>query len=152
MIDRKARSFVAAALLVVAALGFAPFASAEYGSINHTTATQVITAQAIVASGTFTQGQAGSNTRPFTALPKTVNQSAAFRGVGTSPNYKVELLITLDGTNYVKPEVGGDLGTYTDSNWHIVPLAAPVSIGHEFKFTELGGANTVTADALEASQ
>lgn len=155
--ERIMRTLVLTAVCVAGiAFGVSiPRVHADYTSGTVTTnPTMTINAAVIAASGTFTQGvtAAAPITRPFTALPSTIAQSVAVQGTGTSPNYKVEMLVTLDGTNYVKPEVGGALGTFTDQNWHIIPLGVPLSVGHELKITELGGANTITITAWEASQ
>lgn len=133
-----------AVLCLVLALG--PAVRAEYNSITQTDVAPSWSTGVIAPSGTFTQ------TRAFTPLPRTVAQSVAVQGTGTSPNYKVEILVTLDGTNYVKPETGGDLGTFTDANWHIMAVSVPLSVAHKLKITELGGANSITVTALEASQ
>lgn len=148
MNDRKARSLIFASIVLVLgfALGNAPRVRAEYNAITQSDLSNVIHAQAVTASGTFTQ------TRAFTALPRTVAQSVQVQGTGTSPNYKVEILVSLDGITYTKPEIGGDLGTFTDANAHVVALYVPVSVGHKLKVTELGGANTVTIEAFELSQ
>ncbi len=117
-------------------------------AITHVDFKTVISAKLIAPSGTFTQ------VLPFTgdAIIRTVNQAVQVQGTGTSPNYKVELLVTLDGTNYAKPEIGGDLGTFTDANLHIIPLYSPVCTGNELKITELGSSNSITITAGELSQ
>jgi hypothetical protein len=105
-----------------------------------------IHAQTIAPGGSFTQ------VAPFRMLSNTVAQSVQIQGTGTSPNYKVEMLVTVDGTTYVKPEMGGDLGTFTDANAHIMTVSVPLSVGHKLKITELGGANSITIEAWERSQ
>lgn len=136
-----------AAVLTVLLLGLGTLVChAEYDGIKQTDAARTVNAEVIAASGTFTQ------TRAFTPLSRTVNQSVQVQGTGTGPNYKVEILVSIDGTTFVKPEVGGDLGTFTDQNAHIIPLGVPLSVAHKLKFTELGGANSITVTAWEASQ
>jgi hypothetical protein len=137
---------VAAFLLGLGGPGLPPPARAEYDSIRHTDPANVIHAQTITAGGTFTQ------TRAFEALEHTINQSVQVQGTGTSPNYKVEMLVTVDGTTYVKPETGGDLGTFTDQLSHVIAVVVPLSVGHKLKVTELGGANSITIEAWERSQ
>lgn len=137
-------AWLIAVLLLVSPAWFPPL-HAEYDGIRQTDVATIVNTQAITASGTYTS-------KAWTALPRTINQSAAVRGTGTSPNYKVEILISLDGENFVKPETGGDLGTFTDSNWHIMAISVPLSVAHKFYITELGGANTVTVTVKEASQ
>ena len=121
-------------------------ARADYSNITDVPIQNSIHAQTILAGGTYTQ------TRAFTALSKSVSQSVHVQGTGTSPNYKVEMLVTVNGTDYAKPEVGGDLGTFTDANVHIVAVATPLSVGHKLKITELGGVNSITIEAWERSQ
>jgi len=126
-------------------IGSAPALRAEYNNITGTDAGNIITAQVVTAGGTYTS-------RPFTGLGRGVTQTVQVQGTGTGPNYKVEMLVTIDGTIYTKPEVGGDLGTFTDQNNHIIPVAVPLSTGHELKITELGGANTITITGRELAQ
>jgi hypothetical protein len=146
------------AVLLVAAFvlglggGLPPPVRAEYDSIKQPDLANVIHAGVVTPSGTFTQ------TRAFTALHRTINQSVQVQGTGTSPNYKVEMLISLDhdpehqvaGT-FTKPETGGDLGTFTDQNAHVISVGVPLSVAHKLKITELGG-NQITIEAYELSQ
>lgn len=118
---------------------------AEYSNITQTDLSPVRTITAI-ASGTGTSVT-------FKPLAKSTTQSAMITGTGTAPNFKVELLVSLDGTTFVKPETGGDLGTFTDQLPHIVAINVPLSPGgHQFKVTELSGANAISVAAQEASQ
>jgi len=81
-----------------------------------------------------------------------VDQSALIQGAGTSPNFKVEALCSMDGVVFVKPEVGGDVGTFTDANPHFCVISIPLSPGGiKLKFTELGG-NALTAYSTVAGQ
>ena|SRR5687767_13826805 len=128
------------------ALAGRPVVHAEYDNIKQTDVGPVLTSPSTVASGTWTS-------RTFKPLPKTFTQSAVVQATGTSPNYKVEVLCSMDGVTFTKPEVGGDLGTFTDQNPHFVAIQTPLSPGgHQFKFTELGGVNSVVWTAQEASQ
>lgn len=123
--------------------------------------TDPATTVTITASGTYTQVD------PIASLPRTNTQTIMIRGTGTSPNYKVELLVSLDynpknpGVSnrvgggapvFVKPEVGGDLGTFTDSNWHIIPLASPLCVAHKLFITEMGASFSVQIVAHELTQ
>lgn len=145
--DRRARALVAAlvTLAIAALLVFAPLARADHSSINSIDVRTLWTANVIAASGTATTGA-------FTVLGRSENQSVFIRGVGTSPNFKIEALTTLDQTTYVKPETGGDVITITDQNWHHVALGIPVSVAVKFKATELGASNSVAVDIIPASQ
>lgn len=143
----KAEALTLAVVLVAAyCMSSTPIARADYSTITDVPVKNSIHAQTIVASGSYTQES------PFRSLSNTVAQSVHVQGTGTSPNYKVEILITVDGTNYAKPETGGDLGTFTDANVHIIAVNVPLSVGHKLKVTELGGANPITIEAWERSQ
>lgn len=146
-INRKARVLIGA---LVAAIGFAllaiaPAARGEHDNITGTNVKVFFAAQSVTAGGTATSVA-------YDALQKTNFQSVALRGVGTSPNFKLEALCTLDGVEYVKPETGGDLGTFTDENWHIVALSLPLCTGMKLKATELGSSNAVAVDAKMRTQ
>lgn len=157
MIDRKARTLAllsAPFVLGILYIFAAPFLNAEQNNITQTDVANVIHAVAIAPGGTLTQARA------FTSLHKTVAQTAQFQCTGTNPHYKVELLVMIDtplpegartGT-FVKPELGGDLGTFSDQNPHIVPLFGPLCLAHKLRITELDGVNWLTAEAYEASQ
>ena len=133
-------------IALVLAVLLTPHIHAEYDNIRQTDVGPVLTSTSVAASGTFTF-------RTFKPLPKTTAQSAVVQATGTSPNYKVEVLCSMDGITFTKPEVGGDLGTFTDENPHFVPIQTPLSPGgHQLKFTELGGANSVVWTQQEASQ
>lgn len=135
----------------ILSLAFTPaFLQAENPQLTNVDLVNVIHAKTIAASGTLTSGVT-AGTKSFKPLRKTVFQSGQVQGTGTSPNYKVELLVSLDGVNFVKPEVGGDVGTFTDQNLHIFAIGVPLSVEHQFKVTELGGANSITIEASELS-
>jgi hypothetical protein len=123
-----------------------PVVRADYNTITDATLAHTIETVTITAGGSYTQ------VRPFVSLPSTVAQSVQVQGTGTSPNYKVEMLVSVNGVTYVKPETGGDLGTFTDANAHIMAVHVPLSVGHKLKITELGGANSITIEAWERSQ
>jgi hypothetical protein len=131
-----------------------PVLHAEYSTIKQVDVQAPKSTGTIAASGTY----ALPVFQPFkdassAGLTKTINQSAAIQGTGTSPNFKVEVLCSFDGITFVKPDVGGDLGTFTDENLHIVPISTPLSPGgHRLKVNELGGANSIVVVAQEASQ
>lgn len=118
---------------------------AEYDNIKQTDLSPVRTI-------TATAGATGTSAT-FKPLARSTTQSAMITGTGTSPNFKVELLVSLDEATFVKPETGGDLGTFTDQLPHIVAISVPLSPGgHQFKVTELGGVNPISVAAQEASQ
>lgn len=102
--------------------------------------------QVIAPSGVYTQ------VLSFKALEKTKYQAVQIQGTGTSPNFKVELLCSIDGITFTKPEVGGDVGTFTDANVHFCPLWGPLCREHKLRITELGGANSISIEAYEGSQ
>jgi hypothetical protein len=136
-------------------LAFSPLLRAEYNNITQTDVSSVQTSPSTAASGTWTSRtiMAKRPDNPTTGLSRTFTQSAVVQAAGTSPNYKVEVLCSMDGITFVKPEVGGDLGTFTDTNPHFVPVQTPLSPGgHRFKFTELGGVNSAVWTVQEASQ
>ena len=143
MIDRKARAWIGALamMLIVSLIAATPAARGEYNNISSIDLATMFTAESISASGTATS-------KAFTGLGKTTTHSVQLRGVGTAPNFKLEALCTLDGTNFVKPETGGDIGTFTDQNDHIAVLQLPLCVGLKLKATELGGANSVAVDAI----
>lgn len=147
MLDRKTLLRALAVALVVA-LGpwGAPLLHAEYSNIKFTDLFRSINSQTIAAGESFTQVPA------YTALGQTINHAVQIKGTGTLPHYKVEMLVTLDGTRYVKPEVGGDLGEFDDEDYHIIAVSTPVCVGHKLKVTELSTSNPITIDAWERSQ
>jgi hypothetical protein len=147
VINRKARAgigVIAAVFLAFALL--MPFtATASYDNITGVDFTTKFNAQSISASGSAT-------TTSYGILGNTNNQSIQYRGVGTSPNFKVEVLCSLDGTNFVVPEIGGVVNpACTDQNWHVAPLYIPLSKAIQIKITELGG-NALASDVKLASQ
>jgi hypothetical protein len=148
-------AIVVVVLLVLGAvIGHAPVLHAEYSTIKQTDVGAAKSSGTIAASGTYTFPVFMPFQNASSAgLAKTITQSAAIQGTGTSPNFKVEVLCSFDGTTFVKPDVGGDLGTFTDANLHIVPIQTPLSPGgHKLKVTELGGANSITVVTQEAAQ
>lgn len=138
-------AFAAAFVVLCAAIGYAPILQAEQENVRQIDVALLIDAQTIAPSGTYTS-------KPFKSLPKTTNHSVQVKGTGTAPNYKVEILCMLDGNTFVKPETGGDLGTFTDTNAHIIAVGVPVCLQYELKITELGGANSITITAYGVSQ
>lgn len=154
----KIKSVGLAALFLVAlwgVLGFPGVLHAEYNNITLTDVGPVKTSTLVAASGTYTfpTFMAKRPDNPATGLSRHVTQSAVVQATGTSPNYKVEVLCSMDGITFTKPETGGDLGTFTDELPHFVAIQTPLSPGgHRLKFTELGAANSVTWTSQEASQ
>lgn len=147
--------FLAITVLVLGLLiGQVPRVHAEYDNIRQADVGRAWSTGTVAPSGTFTQTTAFlPQTTSSPGLGRAVNMSAAIQGTGTSPNFKVEVLCSFDGSTFVKPDVGGDLGTFTDANLHIVPIQSPLSPGgHKLKVTELGGANSITVVLQEAAQ
>ena len=108
--------------------------------------TRMFTAEAVGASGTKT-------TAAYGELILSENQSIAWRGVGTSPNFKVEVLCSLDGVNYVIPATGGTVSAATtDQNWHVAFLAMPLCRSIKIQITNLNAVNTLAVDVILASQ
>lgn len=105
----------------------------------------MFTAQTIAASGNATSAS-------FSAIGQSTHMSLQFRNTGTSASFKLEVLCSLDEVNYVKPETGGDLGTFSDGNFHVVAVSPPFCKQVRFKCTELGGVNPVILDATACSQ
>lgn len=97
----------------------------------------------------------------FRALEKTTNQSVLIQASGSSPNYLVQLLETLDRdvftspltVLFVKPEIGGDLYTFTDALPHLFSLYGPACLGQKIRCVgQGGGAVNGNITALELSQ
>lgn len=146
-------------LLVFLLLGHAVSAWAAHSSIAHTDvkvmAALVITAGNTGTTAVFLRGQdaTSSDLLARSGLGLATDISALVQGAGTSPNYKVEALCSMDGITFVKPETGGDLGTFTDSAAHFVVISVPLSPGGiKLKFTELGLSNQLTASSTLAGQ
>lgn len=115
-------------------------------SVGPIDAVRLFTAEPITVGGTATSVAYGE-------FASSKNQVIAYRGVGTSPNFKVEALCSLDGVNYVVPAQGGTISAATtDQNWHISAMFTPLPRGVKIKITELSGANTVAADVIIGCQ
>lgn len=85
-------------------------------------------------------------------LGKATDISALVQSSG-SQNYKVEVLSSMDGVVFTKPETGGDLGTFLDNSPHFVYISPPLSPGGiKLRFTELGGSTALTASSTLAGQ
>lgn len=138
------RIFRAAGLLAVLLLALLAPTWASDANVRTDTKT-LFAAQTIAASGNATSAA-------FTAIGQSKDVSIQFRNTGTSPNYKLEVLCSLDETNFVKPETGGDIGTFTDQNFHIAAISVPFCKQLKIKVTELGGANSAVIDATICSQ
>lgn len=159
--SREGRVLWSLVAVLLAALWFLPSPSvrAESKEVAHTDvhniAHQVVVGASQVGySNKFLAiRQNASSDVVAQGLGLSITQSVLVQGTGTSPNYKVEILCSMDGITFVKPEQGGDLGTFTDSNPHFIAVATPLSPGgHRLQFTEMGGANSITIEASEASQ
>lgn len=105
---------------------------------------------ALWSANTITTGTSDT-TAAFTALGSSKSQSLQFRGVGTAPNYHVYIWTTLDGSNFVQPETGGDLGSFTDQNYHHAAIQVPLSTKLKVHILN-NSANSVACDALVGSQ
>ena len=145
--DKRAQTWTGPFIFMLLGLllAFAPLVRGDHTNIAGTDAKICFTGYTIAASGTATSTS-------FVGLSKSNFQSIQLRGVGTSPNFKCEIVATCDSANYVKPETGGDIGTFTDSNYHIISVGIPLCSGLRLKFTELGGVNPVDVDAILISQ
>lgn len=144
-----------AALMVLGVLSWRAPIHANYNNITQTDILPPTSTGSISASGSFTQTRAFlpqvNNGSP--GLGRAVSLSASFQAAGTSPNYRVEVLCSLDGTNFAKPTVGGDLGDFTGTDLQIAPINCPLSPGGiKLKFTEIGASNAVTITFQEAAQ
>ncbi len=98
---------------------------------------------------------------PFRALERSQNQTVLIQASGASPNYSVELLVTLDRAvftapatvTFTKPEVGGTLYTFTDALPHVFPLYGPACLGQQLRVIgQGGGAVNGNISASELSQ
>lgn len=151
MIDGKMVLAGALALILGIASAFA----------GHNNITQM-DVQPIFINAQGTQGVALSSSgtilsTPFRALEKSQHQTIMIQASGVSPNYSVELLVTLDraiftapGTViFTKPEIGGTLYTFTDALAHVFPLFGPACLGQQLRVTGLGGTHgNITAQEL----
>lgn len=121
-------------------LGVVNAAFAGHSSITNMDVAVIIPSTALSSSGTILS-------TPFRALEKSQNQTVLIQASGASPNYSVELLVTLDravftapGTvTFTKPEIGGTLYTFTDALPHVFPLFGPACLGQQLRVTGLGG-------------
>lgn len=63
--------------------------------------------------------------------------SCQVQNSGTSVNYKVELLCSMDGVTFIKPEIGGLVVTVLDGNAHFCAITPPLSPGgFRLKYTD----------------
>lgn len=133
----------------LALLLLAGTARAGQDNITQMDVVNIIHAAPLPSTGTVTS-------TAFRALEKSTHQTVVIQASGASPNYKVELLVTLDRTvfaspltvAFTKPEVGGTLYTFTDALAHVFPLFGPACLGQELLVTGLGG----TQGNIEASE
>lgn len=143
------RALMAVALL---ALWFSPALRAGNNTITQMDVQPIMVARPLASTGV-------ELSVPFRALEKSQHQTILIQASGASPNYKVELLVTLDravftspGTvAFTKPEIGGDLYTFTDALAHVFPLYGPACLGQQLRVTGLTGTQG-NIDASELSQ
>lgn len=92
----------------------------------------------------------GAITATYGAVSDAQNFAVAYRATrsGGNPNYKVELIASLDGTNYAIPQTGGTIqASVTDFEWHNAIITPPSGVAIGVVMTELGGFSTnVTLD------
>lgn len=88
----------------------------------------------------------------FTAIGQSEHLSIQFVDAGGSTSYKLEVLCSLDETNFVKPETGGDVGTFTDQNQHVVAIVVPFCKAVKIKVTELDTGHDASITAVICSQ
>lgn len=145
-------------LAALAVLAAATAAHAAHNNIPHTDV-QAMKAVVVSANGTghtsvFLRGQ-GMTDNSLVArqgLGVATDLSALVQIAGTSPNYRVEVLCSMDGVTFTKPESGGVLGVFTDTLPHFLTIFSPLSPGGvELQFVELGG-NQLTASSTIAGQ
>lgn len=147
-----------ALVLAVFALGLVIHPAALLANYSNITGTDVgpVRASTLTApSGTYTfpTFMPKQSDNVTTGLSRTNTQSATFSAAGTSPSYTVEVLCSMDGVTFTKPEVGGDIGTFTGTGAKFVAISTPLSPGgHQLRFTETGAANSVTWTVQEAAQ
>lgn len=163
MFDRMLR--VVIGLPVVALLLWMSVGSPSMVQAEHSTITQM-DVRPLFINAQGTQGVALSSSgviysSVFRTLEKTQNQTVQIQASGASPNYTVELLITLERdvftspatVTFTKPEVGGTLYTFTDALVHVFPIYSPACLGNELRVTGLGGgAVQGNISGLELSQ
>lgn len=88
----------------------------------------------------------------FVQLGQAKDLSLQVQATGTSPDYTVSVLCTLDETTYVAPETGATLGTFTDTQPHIVAISVPFCKGIKVVVLNNSGANTFTVTGTLCSQ
>ena len=88
----------------------------------------------------------------FVQLGQAKDLSIMVQATGTSPNYTVSVLCSLDESTYVAPETGATLGTFTDAQPHIVVISVPFSKGIKVVVLNNSGANTFTVTSTLCSQ
>jgi hypothetical protein len=115
-------------------------------------AIKIFDAEVIAASGSATSvaiptkaGKVGLNSLQLTLT-----------GTGTA---KVEVLCSIDGTNFVDPsEVGDILSSFTATSGvgsdgkEVVSIAIPACVAYKIKITETGASNSVTVTAYVGVQ
>lgn len=134
-------------------------AFAEHDNITHMDVQPLFLTQGVEGVALSSSGTILSNV--FRALEKTTSQTVSIQADGASPNYSVELLVTLDRNvfsapltvGFTKPEIGGDLYTFADALAHVFPLYSPACLGQQLRVIGQGsGAVNGNIKAQELSQ
>lgn len=100
-----------------------------------------------------TVGTSTSVTSPAVVhLGQAKDLSLQVQATGTSPNYTVSVLCSLDESTYVAPETGATLGTFTDQNAHVIAVSVPFCKGIKVVVLNNSGANTFTVTGTLCSQ
>lgn len=88
----------------------------------------------------------------FVQLGQAKDVSLQVQATGTSPNYTVTVLCSLDESSYALPETGATVGTFTDGAVHIIAISVPFSKGIKIVVLNNSGANTFTVTGTLCSQ
>lgn len=107
--------------------------------------TTILSAQTVGTSTSVTSSA-------FVQLGQAKDISLQVQATGTSPNYTVSVLTSLDESTYVAPETGATLGTFTDGAAHIVAISVPFCKGIKVVVLNNSGANTFTVTGTLCSQ
>ncbi len=106
----------------------------------------------VVFAGVTVGVTATQTSSAFSAIGQSKDMSIQFQATGGSTSYKLEVLCSLDEVNFVKPETGGDVGTFTDGNFHVVALAPPFCKVVKIKATQLDTGHDSVLTATICSQ
>lgn len=132
----------ALALLLFLVLPFALFAGDSQVSPDCRT---LFTSEALGTSATVTS-------TAFVQLGKAKDVSVQIQVLGTSPNYTVSVVTSLDESTYALPETGAVIGTFTGAGTKIAPISVPFCKGLKIVVLNNSGANTGTITATVCSQ